>query len=89
MMGFKDYLEKNAWVLNSHSDTKVMAMDTLGKWFLKKSICLKKQIDGDEIDGIDLAYWEGNRQLLRELAVDCLGKEKVSLLEHSDNKVVK
>ncbi|KKK87116.1 hypothetical protein LCGC14_2756480 [marine sediment metagenome] len=44
MVTFKDYLDKNSWVLNSHSDTKVVTTETLGKWHLEKWIKHNKDL---------------------------------------------
>lgn len=83
MNPFKDFLEKNAWILNSHSDTKVITTHTLGEWALKKAQWYKEQA----IKNDSLKYYKspgGGFELLticgvyRDIAFECLGEEEAS-----------
>ena len=86
---FKKYLEKNSWVLNSHSDTRVVTLDTLGKWALQEwEDCV---VEGDNDVSREAAYWLKldkfkmlgmltHDAFMIEIAFACLGEEK--LKEH-------
>lgn len=81
-MEFKEYLEKNSWILNSHSDTKVITIETLGKWAVN-SIKTNKQIKEKLIQENDLRKSQsylmafGKEEFAREIAVACLGEVEI------------
>ncbi len=91
-MGFEKYLERNSWVLNSHSDTKVISIHTLGEWAWKtfyentKRIRLAKDGKGafkDKKGRVRRLKKEYMNKLIHRndvyinIALACLGKKEI------------